>query len=482
MELHVQELLEEVLKELSPDEEERGLVDSIVEVFTKRISEVCRRLGVKARPEVQGSIAKDTWIKGDKDIDIFIIFPPDTPIDEVKRVGLEVARASAGDRYLECYAEHPYVRALVDSYMVDIVPCLEISGEVSRPLTAVDRTPLHTRFVKSRLNEKLRNNIRLLKGFMKGIGAYGAEIKVSGFSGYLCELLVLYYGSFLDVVHEASNWRPYSTVIDIASHYEDPSRALEVFKSPLVVVDPVDKNRNVAAALSLEKLSTFILACQLFMLKPSKVFFGLGVERKEAAKLDIKSYIEKSGTALLAIATDLEPSPPDILWGQIKRSSQGLAKLLERGGFKVLRYTAWCDERLESLEENREVVFLFEIERDEVPPTIKHVGPPVTSRHNTLKFLSKHVSSSSTVAGPFIEGDRLVVLVAKRVSEAPALIRTEYPNADISKAVISAFKRRLDIALNEDIVDICKRGVEDFRKSLSSFLKGAPEWLIECFR
>ena len=31
---------------------------------------------------------------------------------------------------------------------------------------------------------------------MQGIGVYGAEIKVGGFSGYLCELLVMKYGGF----------------------------------------------------------------------------------------------------------------------------------------------------------------------------------------------------------------------------------------------------------------------------------------------
>jgi tRNA nucleotidyltransferase (CCA-adding enzyme) len=42
--------------------------------------------------------------------------------------------------------------------------------------------------------------VRLLKKFMKGTGVYGAEIKIGGFSGYLCELLILKYRSFAQTI------------------------------------------------------------------------------------------------------------------------------------------------------------------------------------------------------------------------------------------------------------------------------------------
>jgi len=44
-----------------------------------------------------------------------------------------------------------------------------------------------------------------LKQFMKGIGVYGSELRRRGFSGYLTELLVINYGSFLGVLKEASS-------------------------------------------------------------------------------------------------------------------------------------------------------------------------------------------------------------------------------------------------------------------------------------
>jgi tRNA nucleotidyltransferase (CCA-adding enzyme) len=54
---------------------------------------------------------------------------------------------------------------------------------------------------------------------MAGIGVYGAEIKVGGFSGYLCELLILHHNSFLDTVKAFARYK-HRTVIDIEGYYE----------------------------------------------------------------------------------------------------------------------------------------------------------------------------------------------------------------------------------------------------------------------
>jgi len=465
-------LLLELLVELTPKDYERKKVEEIVHLFTSRINDICRELKINAKAEVQGSIAKDTWISGDRDIDIFIVFPKGTPAHIVRTLGLEIAKKASGTNYVECYAEHPYVRAFVEDYAIDIVPCSEFDPKEGRPPTAVDRTPLHTRFVNEKLNERLRNEVRLLKGFMKGIGVYGAEVKVTGFSGYLCELLVIYYGSFLEVINNARYWKPFSTLIDLAKHYEDPKQALKIFKSPLVVIDPVDKKRNVAAALSLDKLSLFMLACNLFMSRPSKIFFKLEEHViEEATEGDLRNYLDKSKTTILALATTLKSMPPDILWGQIRRSCNGIVRLLEQEGFKVLRWSVWSDDE-------KEVVFLIELESSKITPTIKHMGPPITSIEDVMSFLQKHVSSPQTVAGPYIEGDRLVVLTVRRASEATSFLKDNIHRAELSRDFAEALSERFDVALNEGVLSVCRGKVSSYRRFLKSFLRGSPHWLM----
>jgi len=95
---------------------------------------------------------------------------------------------------------------------VDIVPCYDAkSGEWQ---SATDRTPYHTNYIRARLDKQLRGDVRLLKKFMQGIGVYGAEIKVGGFSGYLCELLIMKYGSFEATLHAFAKYNK-RVVIDI---------------------------------------------------------------------------------------------------------------------------------------------------------------------------------------------------------------------------------------------------------------------------
>ena len=59
------------------------------------------------------------------------------------------------------------------------------------------------------LKTNQEKEVRLLKRFMKMVGTYGSEFKVGGFSGYLCELMIIRYGSFLKVLKGVfDHWKP----------------------------------------------------------------------------------------------------------------------------------------------------------------------------------------------------------------------------------------------------------------------------------
>ncbi len=44
----------------------------------------------------------------------------------------------------------------------------------------------------------------MFKKFVKAAGVYGAEVKIQGFSGYVCEVLTLKFGSFLETLRHLS--------------------------------------------------------------------------------------------------------------------------------------------------------------------------------------------------------------------------------------------------------------------------------------
>ena len=53
----------------------------------------------------------------------------------------------------ERYASHPYVTGYIEGYYVDFVPCYNIKNS-DELKSAVDRTLLHTEYIKSKLTHK----------------------------------------------------------------------------------------------------------------------------------------------------------------------------------------------------------------------------------------------------------------------------------------------------------------------------------------
>lgn len=173
-------LEDEILKRIKPTPEEENEILSIADELVERSKSIISEMGIDAEPIIVGSVAKGTFLK-DPDIDIFIRFPPDTPRENLERYGLEIGRKLIPDGR-ENYAEHPYIHGTYKGYEVDIVPCYRVE-DGSRKMSAVDRTPFHTEYIKSHLKDEQRDEVRLLKRFMKGIGVYGAEAEIEGFSG-----------------------------------------------------------------------------------------------------------------------------------------------------------------------------------------------------------------------------------------------------------------------------------------------------------
>jgi len=370
--------LRKVLKEITPPREEHRNEKEIVDRVFKKLE----RFDVT--PVVVGSIAKKTDLRGDKDIDVFIMFPKETPRKELEEKGLDIGKAvfkSLRAKYEIDYAEHPYVAGNYKGYRVEIVPCYK----TRKPLSAVDRTPHHTRYIRKKLrrNNELRTNVMLLKQFMKGTGVYGAESKVQGFSGYLTELLCIHYGSFKEALKAASGWK-FHLVIDPADLWEN-KRALKHFfpKASLIVIDPIDENRNVAAAVSEQSMARFIHAARKFIDEPGIDYF-FPPERKPPTKKELKSRIKKRGTKLIAIKFTHGKINPNILYSQLRKTRNSLVKQIESYEFKVLNSDTWTDEKKLS-------AILLEFEVWDLPPIEHRLGPPLDKgKREQDKFMAKY--------------------------------------------------------------------------------------------
>jgi tRNA nucleotidyltransferase (CCA-adding enzyme) len=464
-------ITEEILKEITPTQADRAKISALAKKLRQQVLSACHEQGVKAAVRVEGSVAKDTWLREDPEIDIFMRLPTTIPRKSLGEISLKIARkATQGTKQIERFAEHPYLEAFVDSVRLNIVPCYDVAqGEWK---SATDRTPFHTNYVKKRLNENLRGEVRLLKKFLKGISAYGAEIKTGGFSGYLCELLILHYQSLAETLRAFAGYRQ-RTAIDIEGYYAGREKELKMlFPEPLVMVDPVDKARNVASAVQPQKLYTLVAAARAFLTKPNNKFFHppkISALTPEA----LKRKLETRGSALIFLTLKGIEAVPDVLWGQLYKTQRALRKLAELNDFKVLRDAVWSDEKTLS-------VFTFELEQRELPSVKKHLGPPLKREKECESFISKYASNNDVASGPYIENGRWVVQLQRKFTDVMALLREKLQDGGRSIGVADlmahAFRAKLTVLVNSEVAEVYKQN-ETFAEFLTSFLSGKPFWL-----
>ncbi len=391
---------EEILSEIRPTNDERARVHAVADHLVRVVDES----GI-AEGMVVGSIARDTWLAGDRDLDIFLLFDPSLPREELEEQGLSLARTiarSCADRFHEKYAEHPYINAKIEGLDVDLVPCYRVpSPHVIQ--SAVDRTPFHSRYISERIGPYL-DDVLLFKQFAKTGGFYGSDQMTEGFAGYLCELLVYHYQGFHPLLQAASSWKKY-TFIDIEEI------AGKEFPDPLVVIDPVDPNRNVAASVSLARKFEFVEMARGYLHSPSAWFF----RPEEDVPLSLDDYhrlLAERGTTLYTLVFQTPPLIPDIVVPQLRKSMTAIRGLLERSGFVVNRADVIMGEV--------ESTILFELLVAELPRIQRHLGPPLWEGKNAEEFFVKE--RPGLCSGPFIDEGSYIVEIPRRHTRAATLL------------------------------------------------------------
>jgi tRNA nucleotidyltransferase (CCA-adding enzyme) len=330
----LKEVVQEVLRRIKPSPEEREHMNNVLSKVVSTLQEEFRNLEPEADVIVQGSVAKDTWLSGETDADVFVRFPVRWKKDEMGRTLIEcVKRVFGPEKCRLRFAEHPYVTVRVEGVNVDVVPCYRVEKGAYR--SATDRTVFHTEFVREKLSPEMRDEARLLKKFFKGIGVYGAEIKTRGFSGFLVELLVYSLGGFEKTLERLASLKP-PLILDPGELYKGREEELhrKARGSLLCVIDPVDELRNVAAAVSGESLSIAQYAAHLMLKKPSVSFF---YPTYRASKEELRETVRSRGLNMFSITMPAWTNIPDILWGQAYRLLSRLSMLLEDNEFRVFR-------------------------------------------------------------------------------------------------------------------------------------------------
>ena len=402
----------DVLKRIRPTPAQDRKVLEAVDDLSEKVLTEARRIKVHVEPMLVGSVAKGTHLK-DPDIDLFMLFPESTTLEVLKEAGLEIGRTVLNGR--EHYAQHPYVRGEYGGFQVDLVPCFRIR-DTRRKMSAVDRTPFHTEFVRKHLKKGMADQVRLLKRFMKGTECYGAEAKIQGFSGYLCELLVMRFGGFREVLESAKEWK-------VGQALDLPDYPGKEFDEAFTFVDPVDPSRNVASAVAPETLLRFILAGREYLASPENKFFFPN-EREVWDSKRIKDVAGKRLDNIISIAFPKLDFIDDVVYPQLRKTITSVSALLERSDFSVEKTTIHVDDSTH---------LLVEVASMSLEKMRKHRGPPANSE-NATEFLAKWKSAGKPA--PFIEDGRWYVMTERAFDRADDLVKAKLRNIPLGKDVM----------------------------------------------
>jgi len=399
---------EKILAEIKPTKKESEIVHKIATEAINYINKIAKKEDINVETSLVGSIAKDTWLSGNSDIDIFMCFPLNTTLSYLKEKGLflgyECSKQMNGIAE-EHYASHPYLTSHINGYDVDFVPCYNIDS-AEELKSAVDRTILHTNYIKKHLKDAQKDEVLLLKKFMSEAGIYGSEFKIGGFAGYLCEMLILKYNTFEKTLKSASNWKN-KTIIDLEKY-----KTAKMFSDPLIAIDPTDKNRNVGAALQREKMAQFIIASRNFLAAEDekRIKYFKPIQKQIKCK-DVINQFKDRKTKTITMIFDIPDVSVDSLHPQLKKTEQSIAEKLEDNEFSVFKSDYWSDEKNIG-------VFIFELNVYKQNKYYIHEGPKIWDKESADNFLAAHNDDY------YIIEDRIVLNKERKFKTAKKFIKS----------------------------------------------------------
>ncbi len=381
-----------VLDQIKPSLVERKRVLSVTTSFLKRLNAQLK----DGKAILGGSGAKGTWLSGNHDLDIFVIFPRQkyaTRSSELADLLQPLLRRLFTHHNLQrLNGSRDYFQLVDQGFNIEIVPIVSIT-KAEQAINITDISPLHTRWVNKQ-PVSVKDQVLLAKQFCKAQGLYGAESYITGFSGYVLEILISHYGSFERLLKASQKWKR-GEVVDSEKHYPLKNALFHLnqskVQSPLIVIDPVDKNRNAAAALSFAQFSLFQRRAREYLLKPSPDFFVKKVLTAELWQRDLQQR-SRHGLWLDLL---LPEGKEDVVGVKLVKALNFLQQELQSFG---LCQAGWIWDK------SQVAALYLELENGARPAIEVRPGPPLKLTEHVADFRKKNKNT-------FVQEDRIMANV-----------------------------------------------------------------------
>ncbi len=416
----------QVLRRVTPSKVEIDRLDTV----TKRVSDVLRA-ALDSGPvkmdfiEPQGSTGiKQTQLAGDSDVDLFIGLNPGL-LDQYKEIPKKQVRENIKNIFTKTindvlipaikkslhpqsvvfsYAEHPYLTVAVDGIKFDIVFCFHLTSEyIEREdiVTAMDRTPLHSKFVRDNLTDAQKDEVRLLKVFLKANHVYGDKSAPGpmGFIGYGVEILIHFFGNIENVMANFS--RLPDQPIDVFGRTKEELRSMPRFVNDfLIIIDPTDRNRNVGSSTDARCFYHAQQVITEFLKAPKPQYFEIK---------PIPDPQNDDPHFFAVVFDNAREVHYTIVRDKLYHLGNLAGKKLEREQTGEERFGTMAYAILLAKDE-KQAAIAFRVKNPSIPATFRQLGPAKTDKKARIKtYLQKHPDAKADDQGfYFIERQRHV--------------------------------------------------------------------------
>lgn len=401
MEQIYERILNEVLKRVKPAEKP-GEADE----FVARLNKNLKKNGIRATAMIGGSFAKNTYLKNKHDVDIFVKFSLKYKNQDISRM---LGKALKGFKAKAVHGSRDYYQIKGSKLVFEVVPVLAITHPDDAQ-NVTDFSPLHVRWVAENIAD-LNDDIRLAKSFCIAQKVYGAESYINGFSGHVIDILIIYHKGFIPLLKAAGRWKE-REVIDFYNVHK--GKALEnlnrsKIQSPLIVIDPVQPERNAATALSLANFKKFREAAEQFLKNPSEGYF-------EERTISIAQLKKKNA---IIIKAEPKSGKHDVEGAKLLKAFEFFKRQLQE--FRIIE-AAWEWDR------KKKAVFAFIVAEKVLDRERVHEGPPLKEREGVRRFRQKHPEA-------FVKNGRVYARVRRRFIKPRALVRALFKDGYITDRV-----------------------------------------------
>ena len=361
-----------------PSKEESYSVNEAAGEIVQIINEKGAKVG--AELVVGGSVAKGSWLPNLHDIDCFLRFDYIKYKDKSEQLAVfaEKLVKSCFKNYKLLHGSRDYFQVKYNGFDIEIIPVLKITKpEMMKNIT--DVSPLHFIWLGKRSRKlNLSTDIRLAKQFFKANGLYGAESFIRGISGHVIEIMIIHYGGFTQLLRAISKWGD-RAIVDPERRYMNEKQLMLLMNdsklvSPLIVVDPIQPERNAAAALSEEKFKALKKLAIKFLANPSLAAF----KEKKITVDQIKN--RKTGKKLLLFSVKPDPAVTiDVAGCKILGLFEDVTRLIEGFDFNIAKKDWYWDKHNAAL-------LWFYIDPRILPASFRHNGPPIKLAEHAIAF------------------------------------------------------------------------------------------------